>query len=409
MDSASDLTLPLPAKGSIVSSIRQSCKDARLAANIQVHPESISALLKSPLFTETYLKLSQIHGVAMPLQFPTVASEINVISVLSILNFAHSYRVPLKKATGRGAYDTMRALIFGLYLSSNDEEDLLSAKGLKNLTSGRVAELMQLSGHLHIEQAHPTIPGLTIGQLGGPLYELVTEVTNVLNETGAILVTRGYPNLGEFVLHALKMGQTSEGGPVDPEVVLDEVIRAFPAFRDVGVYNGKEVFVFKKVLFMLHALVMRFGNATPPKIPLPDTSQLPIFSDNVIPSMLVHFGILDLSAANVPKLREAAPFGTLAVAANLHYVPSGEKKSNSSEMMAKGPELSAEEAYVMRAAAVDACEMIVEAAKSLEEKTDVLRSLDLPGLDGWLWTVAKEGRFRSDLSRFRQAGICVMY
>jgi hypothetical protein len=159
----------------------------------------------------------------MPLRFPSVSSEVNLISILSILNFAHAYRVPLKKATGRGAYDSMRALLFGLYLSSSDEEDLLSARGMKDLTRGRVADLMQLAGHLHVEAAHPTIPGLTIGELGGPLNELVNEVTRVLNETGAILLIGGYPNLGEFVLDAMKKGQVSEGGPVDPEVVLDEV------------------------------------------------------------------------------------------------------------------------------------------------------------------------------------------
>jgi len=84
---------------------------------------------------------------------------------------------------------------------------------------------MQLSGHLHVEKAHPTIPGLTIGEMGGPLNELVNEVTRVLNETGTILTVRGYSNLGDFVLDALKKGQISEGGPVDPEVVLDEVRR----------------------------------------------------------------------------------------------------------------------------------------------------------------------------------------
>lgn len=160
----------------------------------------------------------------MPLKFPSVVAEINVISVLSILNFAHSYRVPLKKATGRGAYDTMRALIFGLYLSSSEEEDLLSARGLKSVSNSRIADLMQLTGHVHVEKPHPSIPGLTIGELGGPLHELVREITRVLNETGTILLIGGYPSLGQFVLDALTKGQISEGGSVDPEVVLDEVI-----------------------------------------------------------------------------------------------------------------------------------------------------------------------------------------
>jgi hypothetical protein len=165
----------------------------------------------------------------MPLQFPSTLSEINLISVLSILNFAHTYRVPLKKATGRGAYDSIRVLMFGLYLSSDDDSDPLSAKALKDVSSARIAELMQLTNHLHIEKSHPTIPGLTIGELGGPLYEMVNAITKVLNETGSILVTGGYASLGEFVLAALKKGKTDdeENGRVDPEVVLDEVLNEF--------------------------------------------------------------------------------------------------------------------------------------------------------------------------------------
>jgi hypothetical protein len=130
--------------------------------------------------------------------------------------------VPLRKATGRGAYDSIRALIFGLYLSSTEEEDLMSAQGMKDISRARIAELMQLTNYIHVEKAHPTIPGLTIGELGGPLYELVNQITSVLNETGTILLSRGYSSLGAFVLDALKKGQNGEG-PVDPEVVLDEV------------------------------------------------------------------------------------------------------------------------------------------------------------------------------------------
>ena len=189
----------------------------------------------------------------MPLQFPSVESEVNLISLLSILNFGHGYRLPLKKATGRGAYDTIRALIFGLYLSSTDEDNLMSAKGLKSLSNAKIAELAQLTNHIHIEKAHPTIPGLSIGELDGPIYELVGLITSVLNETGTILIRDGYDSLGDFVIQALN--KANQDGTADAEVVLDEVgigneiitslnwtlqlIRRFPAFQDVGVYNGK--------------------------------------------------------------------------------------------------------------------------------------------------------------------------
>ena len=163
----------------------------------------------------------------MPLKFPSVAAEVNLISILSLLNFAHGYRVPLRRATGRGAYDTIRALIFSLYLSSDPEaggERLMSAKGMRSVSSATVADLMQLTNHMHVETPHPTIPALTVGQLGGPLYELVGLVTKVLNETGDFLVEGGYPDLGSYVLEALKAGERvgHEKG-VDVETVLNQV------------------------------------------------------------------------------------------------------------------------------------------------------------------------------------------
>lgn len=185
--------------------------------------------MNSPLFKTTFDKLSLAHGVGLPLKFPSVLAEVNLISVLSLLNFAHGYRIPLRKATGRGAYDNIRALIFGLYLASSNEDDLLSSRGMKDISSTRVADLMQLTNYLHVEKPHPTIPGLTIGELGGPLYELVGLVTKVLNETGTILVNGGYPSLGAFVLEALTEGERvgkETGNGVDVEVVMDQVSEA---------------------------------------------------------------------------------------------------------------------------------------------------------------------------------------
>jgi hypothetical protein len=164
----------------------------------------------------------------MPLKFPSVAAEVNLISILSLLNFAHGYRVPLRRATGRGAYDTIRALVFSLYLSSDaaDGGGLMSAEGMRSASSAAVADLMQLTNHMHVERPHPTIPALTVGELGGPLYELVGFVTKVLNRTGEFLVTGGYNDLGTYVLEALKEGERvdPEGG-VDVETVLHKVNR----------------------------------------------------------------------------------------------------------------------------------------------------------------------------------------
>lgn len=93
------------------------------------------------------------------------------------------YRIPLREQTGRGAWDSIRALLFSLYISADGEEDL-SARGMKNITEAKITELMQVNSH--VEKPHETIPGLVVGQLGGPIYELVQLITQVLNETGTV-------------------------------------------------------------------------------------------------------------------------------------------------------------------------------------------------------------------------------
>jgi hypothetical protein len=187
------------------------------------------------------------------------------------------------------------------------------------------------------------------------------------------------------------------------------------------------VYIFKKALFLLHALVLRFTpsdsitlNASEkPVIPLPDTSAIPVFSDNVLPSMLVHFGALDVSESVYTTHRSA--FTELDVQGNLAYIltdlrgnTAGQGPGGSPQLpdVEEGPVLNEEEAYALRAAAVDVCELLAETAKKLTlrnhlEANKWVKNLKLPELDGWLWAVAKQGRLRS-LTRFAQPGT-VMY
>lgn len=131
----------------------------------------------------------------------------------------------LHTQTGRGAWDSIRGLLFAMYISSvPGEEDLLSARGLRTLQTPKIAEMMGIT--LHIEHSHETIPGVTVGELGGPLYDLVNLITSVLNETGQILAESGYANLGLFVAEALQQGGkvlSSTGNDAAIEVILERV------------------------------------------------------------------------------------------------------------------------------------------------------------------------------------------
>lgn len=173
--------------------------------------------LLSPAFTSSFGRLKQTHGQILPLKYPSIAAELNVMSVLTVLNMASGYRVPLHKATGRGAYDNIRMLVMALYLSSTVEADSMSARGMVALDHQKVADLMGVLGHIHVEVPHTSLPGVVVGELGGPIFELVRLITKILNETGEALQNGGYPDLGTFVLEALKKAKG------DSDVVLQQV------------------------------------------------------------------------------------------------------------------------------------------------------------------------------------------
>ncbi len=191
----------------------------------------------SPAFIESYSRVSKAHGLAFPLQFPSLAAEINFISVLALLNFGSGYRVPLHEQTDRGAWDNIRGLCFSLFITSSVDVDYLSARGMEVITEQIVAEHMRVS--IHEERPHESIPGVTVGELGGPVHQLVKLITNTLKETGGVLVRGGYPDLGSLVLQSLEGARNAnKNGPPDFDLVLDKIIQAIPAFRDV--YNIDE-------------------------------------------------------------------------------------------------------------------------------------------------------------------------
>ncbi|KAG9046625.1 hypothetical protein FS837_003947 [Tulasnella sp. UAMH 9824] len=346
----------------------------------------------------------------MPLKFPSVAAELNLISVLALLNFASGYRVPLHAATGRGAYDNIRALLFSLYLTSSEgsgADNLLSAKGMVAITRDKVAELMNIS--IRQEKPVPGMPGVVMSEVGGPLLELVDLIVSTLVDTGKILLNGGYPDLGAFVLEALGEAKRAAdkfdaGSMASAEVVLERLVKAFPAFQDMSLIDGTPVYVFKKALFLIHAIVLRFSPSK--AVPIPDTSALPVFSDNVLPSMLVHLGVIDLSECTVGSLKGIFLDSKDQLYAFLSSGPVPSEAAGANKAPPKeGPHLSKEEAYVLRASAVDACELIVEAARVIEVPEDEikqawLRNITLPQLDGWLWAVAKDRLDYRSLERF---------
>lgn len=155
------------------------------------------------------------------------------------------------------------------------------------------------------------------------------------------------------------------------------------------------VYIFKKALLLIHVIYLRFSSSSP--FPVPETSMLPVFSDNVLPSMLVHLGIIDLSTSD-PKLGLVGIFPEFSDAL-LGPAPAKEKK----EVPKAGPVLTTDQAYILRAAAVEACEEIVKAARLLQVTDESLlwmNTISLPELDAWLWAGAKDRDDYRRLERF---------
>lgn len=118
------------------------------------------------------------------------------------------------------------------------------------------------------------------------------------------------------------------------------------------------IYIFKKAFFLIFAIYQRLllrrsapdttvadGSTTPlPRMPEPTT--LPMFVDNVLPTMCLHLGLIDATESTVPALKAWALADAAYKGAQMGAV---EGKS-----VKEGPRLTAEEAYVVRAAALDA-------------------------------------------------------
>lgn len=181
----------------------------------------------------------------MPLNFSSMLDELNVVSMLALLNFLHCYRIPLHQKTGRGAWQvrpaghraytssvelthcmqTIRYLVLGAYVSSADgSQPLLSTAGMCAAEVPQIAELINIP--LHLERQHPSLP-VKIGEVDPVSEEIVEKLVEVFKSTGEVLQEGGYPDLGSFVAQALKDGKG------DADYLVEKLVRAFPAFRDM--------------------------------------------------------------------------------------------------------------------------------------------------------------------------------
>ncbi|CAD6939785.1 unnamed protein product [Tilletia controversa] len=307
-----DFQAPLPPDGSFVEATRKSCAAARKASDILISEEAIDSFLRG-LDQDTFDRLKVKHGANFPLQFPSVASEVNFLSVLALLNTLSAYRSVLHQSTGQGAYQNVMRLMMAMYISSPDSDtspsSKLSAQGLATLTEGEVANLLNVS--LHDERPHNTIPGLIVGTRGGPMAEPVGLVVQICNDTGKRLLDMKAANLGEFVAKLLieASSETARNGDASGcDLFVQRLVSALPGFADMTTLSpGREpVYLFKKAFFLLYSLRARLPKVSS-NLRVPDTASLPMFVDNVIPTMLVHYKIIQFGPSASATLVQQNP------------------------------------------------------------------------------------------------------
>ncbi|KAL7410582.1 hypothetical protein BDY24DRAFT_399522 [Mrakia frigida] len=408
-------TAPLPPSGSFIASVRSSCEASTKKAGIEMTPSSMTSFLLS-LPHSTYTRLSLEHGTSsFPLNFPSPLSELNLLSLLALLNFGSSFRAPLHAFHQRGVYDTIRFFVLGLFLSSTDSDDLLSAKRMSEIGEGQVAGLMG-GLPLMVEREHETMKGIVVGEKGGRLSELVGMVTGVLNETGRILLEGGWENLGEFVKEVLEeANEKTNDDAAASELFVERLVTKFPAFQDMQMVDGEPVYLFKKAMILLHTLSLRYpssSTSTPQPFPVPSTSSfLPIFSDNVIPTLLLHLSLFTLPASS--SLSQKFP-PIPPASSNPLLSPTGPSEPNASVSAQEGPKsssplggpvLNLEETTVLRAAAVYAMQRTVEFVREggmdgVEGCEWMKEEVNETGLDGCVWTGGKERKDWRRVERF---------
>ena len=209
---------PLPDPAGVFEAVKSSCHTCRKRAGLTIDTEAITTFLTDLSSQERqWSKLSQDHGTRvdpleddnnltkLPLKFDSLLQEVNLLAILGLLNFCSGYRVELKRLTGRGAFDTIRALVISLHISQTD----LSSPSLEKLNAVDIASMAQLP--ISEAKDHPSLQGV---QIGSPtkLAQMAKDIANVLSSTGEILRRGGIQSLGAFVLDCARRSKIEAKG-----------------------------------------------------------------------------------------------------------------------------------------------------------------------------------------------------
>lgn len=352
--------------------IRSHCAEAAEHAHIDVSESAIDAFLQS-LKEPDFKALKTQHGLRFPLRFSSFMDQLNFVAVLAMLNAFSGYRAAFHQATGHGAFDCVRKIVLGMYLSTDDCNSALDAQALERVTPSTLAQLLGVP--THTEKPHPSLPGVVMGTIGGPLHEPLDMAAKMCTETAAFLKARQHKNLASYVWAVCERASLHD----HVESCIVEGLADVPAFYD-ALDKPYPVPLMKKALFLVRALQGLVMDAEPNTLPalmqgLAErwrhgyAEPLPMFVDNVIPTMLTYLGILQFEHSTILSTWHPAP----------------------QDGCTSGPLLNRCDAYHVRAAALVAGARIVERAQT---SATWISSITEEQLDAFLWSIAKRPEFR---------------
>jgi hypothetical protein len=239
----------------------------------------------------------------------------------------------------------------------------MSADSLSQASTQLVSDWFSLP--LKQEEPHPEITGLYVYN-PTPFASLVDKLTKVINETGNTLKSLGYRNLGHCILELSK----SENNPdalnddtssYSASEYVEKLVKTFKSLEDLGIDdNGTPIYIFKRAQLITADLYLRYKDIKPKNFNFKKYDQLTIFSDNVIPTMLIHFDIISPPQEVLSDLESG-------------------KKINDENML------------ILRAISISVVEDLVNLLNSTRGWNVKLNSSDL---DRYIWQLAKKPELR---------------
>ncbi|EEB07098.1 hypothetical protein SJAG_02179 [Schizosaccharomyces japonicus yFS275] len=235
-------------------------------------------------------KLGSDDGpVQFPLAFESVEEKVNFLAIYALLSFGSGFRKELHEFAQRGAQDTTLFLAMTMYMTK--KPGLLDADFLSNVTVSDIAEWAGVP--LRIEKPCEGLSSSAITELvDSDLKPWVENMAHVLVETGTILKQLDCQSLGAFCLEY--------ANPNDSNELVERLCMCFPAFQDVGRLDGQLVYILKKAMLAVYML----HNAYPDRF---SCEGLSVFADNVLPSILVYFHVLEIPESLRSKLENLQP------------------------------------------------------------------------------------------------------